>query len=132
MKPSSVTLIALISLGLGAAVGWIGAGQHYTAWLEEYRAAEAVASLNSCHDALKALRGGNAGICGEALESRLDGQVMVLGDVLRNRPAESRLPGHLHLLERLREYRAAHPRKTASPRVDAAVAEVFTTLAPGR
>jgi hypothetical protein len=63
----------------------------------------------------------------ELLESRLDGELIALGNLAAEETDEKKRASYIGALMRVRDYRVAHPRKTNSPEIDQSVADVLAS-----
>jgi len=127
MKPIRVILFLVIALLLGWAIGSYSTDHFYDQWIRRYQTHSAFANVNDRLTALTALRAGDTNATAELLEAQLDEQVAVLAPILQGMPAGQLQPQNLRLLKQLRNYRAAHPRKTSGPDIDQIIAAVLSS-----
>jgi hypothetical protein len=110
----------------GLAIGSYSTDHFYGKWIRRYQTHSAFDAVNDRLTALNALHAGDTNGTVEILESQLDNQLLVLGAMLQNMPAGQMQPQTIRLLTQLRDYRAAHPRKTGRPEVDQIVAKILS------
>jgi hypothetical protein len=127
MKNIRPLLLLLIALLAGWAIGLYSTQHFYDKWIRRYQTHSALDGVNDRLTALTALRAGDTNGTAELLESQLDGQVMALGAMLQTMPDGQLQPRDLRLLAQLRDYRAAHPRKTGEPEIDQIIANVLSS-----
>jgi hypothetical protein len=127
MKRVRPFLFMLLALLAGWAIGLYSTEHYYEKWIKRYRTHIAFDGVNDRFTALKALRTGDTNGMAELLESQMDSQIMVFGAMIQDLPADQLQPWDLRLLTQLREYRAAHPRKTNRPEIDHLVAGVLSS-----
>ena len=122
MKTLRPFLFLIIAMLVGWAIGLYATEHYYEKWIKRYRTHNAFDGVTDRFAVLKALRVGDTNGAAELLESQMDNQIMVFGAMIQNVPADQLGPWDLQLLAQLRDYRAAHPRKTSRPEVDQIVA----------
>ncbi len=122
MKKMRPFLFVVLALLAGWAIGSYTSDHFYNKWIKRYQARNAHDGVSDRLAALKALRAGDTNQVAELLESQLDAQILLLGTVLQDMPAAQRPAADFQILSQLRDYRAAHPRKTNRPEIDQKVA----------
>jgi hypothetical protein len=127
VRPWSFLIIALL-------IGWVGGSflsdNYYKKWIKNYMTRNALVGVSDRFAALNMLRAGETNRAAELLESQMDSEVIVLGAMIQDVPAAQRPADDIRLLTRLRDYRAAYPRKTSRPEIDQTVAGVFSLTNP--
>lgn len=118
MKKARPFLIVILALLIGWAIGLYTTDHFYEKWIRRYRIRNAFEGINDRFAALNAVRAGDTNGTVELLESQMDGQIMVLGVLIPDLHADQLMPWDIRLITRLRDYRAAYPRKTNSLEID--------------
>jgi hypothetical protein len=126
MKKMRPLLFSVLALLAGWAIGSYTSDHFYDKWIKRYQARNAHDGVSDGLAALKALRAGDTNQVAELLENQLDTQIMALGTVLQETPAAQRPAADTQLLDQLRDYRFAHPRKTSRSEIDQRVAGVLS------
>lgn len=126
MKKIRPLLFVLLALLAGWAIGSYTSDHFYDKWIKRYQARSAHDGVNDRLAPLNALQAGDTNQLVELLETQLDSQIMALGTVLQEMPVAQRPAADIQLLNRLRDYRAAHPRKTKRPEIDQQVAGILS------
>ena len=127
MKSIRPFLFLTIALLLGWAIGSYSTVHFYDKWIKRYQTRMAFESVNDRLTALNALRAGDTNGTAELLENQLDSQITALVPTLQD-PATGQLqPQNFQLLTQLRDYRAAHPRKSSRPDIDQIIASALSS-----
>jgi hypothetical protein len=133
MKNIRLVLYLLVALLAGWAIGLYSTQHFYDKWIRRYQAQSAFVGVNDRLTALTALRASDTNGAAEMLEAQLDDQMAVLAPILQGMPTGQLQPRNLRLLTQLRDYRAAHPRKTSRSDIDHIIATVLSsTNSPNR
>jgi hypothetical protein len=75
---------------------------------------------------LKALRAGDTNEAIDELEGQMDRHLMGFGAMVQAVPQAERKPTDFRVISRIREYRAAYPRRTDSAEIDQFVAGILS------
>ena len=126
MKRMHFLLFVILALCAGWAIGSFTSDHFYDQWIKRYLARNARVGVSDRLATLYALRAGDTNQAAELLESQLDGQMLALGAMIQEMPAPQRPAVDIQLLARLRDYRAAYPRKTSRPEIDQRVAGILS------
>ena len=127
MKTIRPILFLVVALLAGWAIGLYSTEHFYDKWIKRYQTRNAFEGVNDRLSALTALRAGDTNATAELLESQLDGQITRLAPILQDVPAGQLQPQNLRLLTQLRDYRAAHPRKSSGPDIDPIIAAALSS-----
>jgi thiaminase len=127
MKTLRPILFLVIALLVGWAVGSYSTEHFYDKWIRRYQTHKAFEGVNERLTVLNALRAGDTNGTAELLESQMDGQIMLLAPFLQEMPAGQLQPQNFRLLTQLRDYRAAHPRKSGQPEIDQIIAVILSS-----
>jgi hypothetical protein len=127
MKTSRAILLILLGLVIGATVVWYAARHQYSKWATSFAAAQTLPNLGDAYRALQALRTGDTNEAIEMLEFRLDGEIVVLSALASEETDAKMRASYVRALTRVRDYRAAHPRKTDSLEIDQGVADALAS-----
>jgi hypothetical protein len=90
--------------------------------------ADALLGVAEPFEVLRDLRAGDTTNAIETLENRLDGGIIGLSAVLPEQRDPKKRAAYVRLLRNVRDYRAAHPWKSASPEVQEAVANALAGI----
>jgi hypothetical protein len=90
--------------------------------------AHAFLSAGDPFEILRDLRAGDTTNAIETLENRLDGGIIELSAALPEQRDQKKRAAYVRLLKKVRDYRAAHPWKSASPEVQGAVAKALAEI----
>ncbi len=127
MKTIRPILFLIIALLVGWAIGLYSTQHFYDKWIRHSQTQNAFMGVNDRLTALIALHAGDTNGAAELLETQLDGQLAVLAPIIQNMPSGELQPRNLRLLTQLRDYRAAHPRKTGGPEIDQIIAGILSS-----
>ena len=94
------------------------------------QAAYADAFLSVAHpfETLRDLRAGDTTNAIETLENRLDVGIVQLRALVPEQRDQKKRAAYVRMLKKVRDYRAAHPWKSASPEVQGAVAKALEEI----
>jgi len=116
----------MLALLIGWAIGSYTSDHFYNKWIQRYLARNAISGVSDRLAALHALRADDTNQVVELLESQMDAQIIALGATMREASTAERPAAEAQLLTRLRDYRAAYPRKTSRLEIDQMVAAVLS------
>jgi hypothetical protein len=125
MKTFRTALLVVVGLVIGATAGWFAAVHQYSKWATSFATADTLPNLGDAYRALQSLRTGDTNEAIEMLEFRLDSEIIALSALASEETDAKKRAGYIRALTRVRDYRAAHPRKTDTPEIDQGVAEAF-------
>ena len=114
MKTVRPILFVILALLAGWVIGLYTTDHYYEKWIRHYQMKKTMDGIGDRFAALNAVRAGDTNGTVELLESQMDGQIMVLGAMLQDLQVDQLSPWNIRLMTRLRDYRAAYPRKTNS------------------
>jgi len=126
MKKIRPILFLILALLIGWAIGSYTSDHFYNRWIQRYLARNAISGVTDRLAALHALRADDTNQVVELLESQMDGQIMALGATMQEASITERPAAEAQLLTRLRDYRAAYPRKTNRPEIDQKVTGILS------
>ena len=126
MKRTHFFLFVILALCAGWAIGSFTSDHFYDKWIKRYLVRNAFVGVSDRLATLNALRAGDTNQAAELLESQMDVQMMALGAMIQEMPAAQRPAADIQLLARLRDYRAAYPRKTNRPEIDQKIAGILS------
>jgi hypothetical protein len=130
-SPRPVFLIAT-GLIIGAIAGWYAAERQFSKWTTSFAIADTLPNLADAYQALQALRSGDTNEVIETLEMRLDSGIITLRALALEEANAKKHAGYMRALERVRDYRTKHPRKTDSPETDQLVADALASISKMR
>jgi hypothetical protein len=126
MKKFVTILLPIATLIIGLVAGWFASARFYNRWIESYMKTSEYNNLSQRCRVLVELRAGKTNEAAETLETLMDGDILGFGSFVRDVPADEHRTTDMKLLSTVRDYRAAHPWKSAGyPDIDKGVAEVF-------
>jgi hypothetical protein len=106
---------------------WLYSTDHYyNKWIRRYRIQRAFDGINDRYAPLNAVRSGDTNGTVELLESRMDGQIMLLESMIQDLHVDQLPPWDLRILARARDYRAEYPRKTNSLEINQIIVSVLS------
>jgi len=129
MKASRAISLILVGFLIGAAVSWFAVRYQYSKWATSFAASDTLPNLSDAYRTLEALRTGDTNEAIEMLEVRLDFEIIALSALASEETDAEKRGGYIRALAHIRDYRAAHPRKTDSPDIDQGVADALGSVA---
>jgi hypothetical protein len=132
MKRFSFVLWLVIGLLIGGTAGWFAAGRYYSRWAQQFVSAGALPELGDAYHPLKALRAGDTNEAIDLLEIQLDGAIIQLSAMVPEERDEKMKAAYVRALTRVREYRAAYPRKTGIADLDEGVVDALSSFATNK
>lgn len=115
MSKSRAVLLAFAALVVGVVVGGFVAARFYDRFMGDMAMGSSGSSASSAVVVLRHIRAGDTNRAIEALELRLDGELIALQAFLDGTPQSRRDPLYVRTLERAREYRANYPHAEKTP-----------------
>lgn len=129
MKKFVSTGLPIATLVVGLVGGWFASSRYSDRWMEIYMRTESYNDLGQRCRVLVQLRAGKTNEAATTLETSMDGDILFFGSYIRDVRPEDRRAEDTKLLMKVRDYRAAHPWKSAGyPEIDKGVAEVFALV----
>ena len=125
MKKRHVILFVALALVLGALGGWIASAISYGDRNGRLAAALALADVDEALRTLKSARSGDTNTV-EMLEYRLDAEAMRLAILAQQTKDSDQRDACVRALSGVLDEHRAHPRKSAFPNFDGAIADVLS------
>jgi hypothetical protein len=109
MSTKRVSLLAVSALIVGVVIGAFLTAHFYQRRMDRFATDSAAASIGYTLSEIQDLRTGRTNDTLRLMEIELDGQILMLHQMLQRVPFDDRYKNQRSILESVRSYRAAHP-----------------------